>query len=260
MILNVNYNPKKIYIPEHRVETIYEGVNVGRGNGGSLLFSVNNDTTDNGNRFFADTRVFGKRGDVATGDGTYKPAGNAFKNFEHEYTIALSHVKLYQTAIRIVQHEWYTNAEQSLLSIQPVWPSTRIAVKRLVFMNIPKELKIKKLYTGLQGAINKLNLLQGVYDRINAKVKTGKPGRPARISDDTIIPRYTIGKVPNTNVKLIGLFRIYDFNFSDAIKHGSMRTNDWVEEFTGNRMFNTDKLGRGSNSKERTNMGGHEHK
>jgi hypothetical protein len=254
MILNINDRSKKIYIPESKIYTLFEGVDVGKSGDGSMLFSVNNDTTDKGNRFFADTRFFGKRGDIANGDGSYSPGANSYKNFEDEYAKAYSHVKLYQTAIKIVQYGWYNNAEQTLSSIQPSWPSVRAAVKRIVFFDIPKDLKLKKLYAGLQGATNKLNILQGTYDRINAKVKTGKPGRPARISDDTTIPRYTLGKVPNTNVKLIALFRLYDFNFSDAIKHGSMRTNDWVEDFTGQKTSNIDKLGVGNSSKERTNI------
>lgn len=254
MILNINDRSKSIYIPESKIYALFEGVNVGNDGDGSMLFSINNDTTDNGNRFFADTRFFGKRGDVATGDGSYSPGGNSYKNFEDEYAKAYSHVKLYQTAIRIVQHGWYNNAEEVLSSIQPSWPSVRAAVKRIIFFDIPKDLKLKKLYAGLQSATNKLNILQGTYDRINAKVRTGKPGRPARISDDTMIPRYTLGKVPNTNVKLIALFRMYDFNFSDAIKHGSMRTNDWVENFTGQKASNIDKLGGGNSSKERTSI------
>ena len=147
-----------------------------------------------------------------------------------------------------------TNADQMLSSIQPAWPSVKAAVKKITFSDMPKELKIKKLYAGLQGSINRLNLLQGTYDRINAKVRTGKRGRPARVSDDTTIPRYTLGKVPNTNVKLIALFRIYDFNFSDAIKHGSMRSNDWIEDFTGMKSSNVDRLGKGANSKGRVDV------
>ena len=253
MILNINDKPKKIYIDESKLCTLYEGVDIGRSNG-SLLFSVNKDTTDNANRFFADTRFFGRRGDVAVGNDTYQPTGNSYKNFEDEYAKSSSHVRLYQTAIRIVQHGWYTNADQMLSSIQPAWPSVKAAVKRITFSDMPKELKIKKLYAGLQGATNKLNLLQGTYDRINAKVRTGKRGRPARVSDDTTIPRYTLGKVPNTNVKLIALFRIYDFNFSDAIKHGSMRSNDWIEDFTGMKSSNVDRLGKGANSKGRVDV------
>ena len=40
-----------------------------------------------------------------------------------------------------------------------------------------------------------------------------------------IIPRYNVGTVPNTNVKVIALFSMTDFNFSDAIKHGELRPN-----------------------------------
>jgi len=254
MILNINDRSKKIYIPESKIYSLFEGVDVGKDSNGSILFSVNNNTKDEGNRFFADTRFFGKRGDIAVGDGSYKPPRTSFKNFEDEYAKAYSHVKLYQTGIRIVQHGWYNNADSVLSSILPSWASVRTAVKRIVFLNIPKDLKLKKLYSGLKNATNKLNILQGTYDRINAKVKTGKPGRPARISDDAVIPRYTLGKVPNTNVKLIALFRLYDFNFSDAIKHGNMRTNDWVEEFTGGEVSNIDKLGKGTSSKERTDI------
>lgn len=40
-----------------------------------------------------------------------------------------------------------------------------------------------------------------------------------------MIPRYNVGTVPNTNVKVIALFSMTDFNFSDAIKHGELRPN-----------------------------------
>jgi hypothetical protein len=256
MILDINEGkPKKIYVNENKLDIIYEGVNIARSNGGSIMFSVNNDASDNGNRFFADTRFFGKRGDIAFGDGSYKPGTkNAYQNFEDEYTKTYSQVKLYQTAIRIVQHGWYTNAEQLLTSIQPVLGTVLAGAKRIVFSELPKEMKVRKLSASLQKAMNKLNILQGTYDRINSKVRTGKPGRPARVSDDAMLPRYTLGKVPNTNVKLIALFRLYDFNFSDAIKNGNMRTNDWVEEFTGEKALNIDKLGKGANQKEKTSI------
>lgn len=49
----------------------------------------------------------------------------------------------------------------------------------------------------------------------------------------TMIPRYNVGTVPNTNVKVIALFTMSDFNFSDAIKHGEIRPNTNAKNVLG---------------------------
>lgn len=50
--------------------------------------------------------------------------------------------------------------------------------------------------------------------------------------------KYDIGKVPGTNIDFISLFRMNDFNFSDIIKHGTMRQGPLTDKYLGTNKSN----------------------
>jgi hypothetical protein len=60
-------------------------------------------------------------------------------------------------------------------------------------------------------------------------------------SNGNNIARYITGIVPNTNVKYISLFSMTDFNFSDAIKHGTIRQNGNTDTLLGIDKDNREK-------------------
>lgn len=237
----------KIVLSETQLFDLFEGVNVNTGVS-PINFSINTDKTDYGNRHYADTRFFGTRGDVAYGDGTYKR--NGYDGVEDEYKSTLANITLYKTAIRIVQHGWYKNINRLFANINSPQNVKTTVLRRLMDKTMSNEEKISNFTDRLNAFYNKLNVIQGKYDRINSIIKTGRVGRPKRISNDTVIPRYNVGIVPNTNVKLIALFEISDFNFSDAIKHGSMRSNEKKGIGNGETI---NKIGRGR-QKARVNI------
>ena len=247
---------KTIQITGEQAKSILEGVNLSKGDNDSVNFSINNDRTDAGNRFFADTRFFGTRGDIAYGDGTYNN-GSAYSGINDLYETKVKMSELYNIAIKIVQYNRYDNANTILDRI----PSDNLFIKKakkaiysILFDNqISREEKLNNLRGSLNRINNDINIYKGKFDRVNATIKTGKRGRPRKVSDDTIMPRYDVGLVPNTNVKLIALFELTDFNFSDAIKHGKLRTNDDITKITGVRK-EINKFGKGKSPIERTNV------
>ena len=116
---------KTIQITGEQAKSILEGVNLSKGDNDSVNFSINNDRTDAGNRFFADTRFFGTRGDIAYGDGTYNK-GSAYSGINGLYETKVKMSELYNIAIKIVQYNRYDNANTILDRL----PSDNLFIKK----------------------------------------------------------------------------------------------------------------------------------
>lgn len=229
---NIGKTPKKIYITEEQLSLIKEGVELSPRDSKTINFSINQDKSDKANTY-ADTRFFGKRREIAYGDGTNR-RGIYQGSFNKKYENKLAIERLYKAAIDIINNDRYDEIDSIIEPIECVGKTKKTVKDILKDTTMSAEEKINRINGSITRNRNYINTLKGKYDRINAD----------GVNDDDTLPRYNVGLVPNTNVRFIGLFEIGNFNFSDAIKHGNMRPSDNIEKMVGELPF-VDKLGRG---------------
>ena len=243
--------PLKVNISEEQYNRLFEGVDINYGGDKTINVRVNQDMTDKGNvSSYIDTRFFGTKGDIAYGDGTYKAGygGSLLAQYKQLSNV----IVLYKQLIRCVKNSRLDSVEQ-LIDNTDIEQNTKTKLKNLVFnANKTTNEKLDALNKHMISNQSRLNVIQGKYDRINAKIRGGV-GRPKNIPNDTIMPRYNIGLVPGTNVKVIGIFEINNFNFSDAVKNGYMRANTDTEKIVGD-VGTVDKLGKGKPGREKVNV------
>ena len=212
-------NPKKVYINESKILSL-EGVDWSKTDDGKISLSINQNKDNNSNKGTnsVDTRVFGTKDDILHGkmlSKTGKPLGTS-KSLEQDYNSKSAAINAYKTVInwinggRIGECKLPEGLDKVTETAINRWLSSRFSDNRIIDL-------CKKSITRIESDYNRLSMTR---DRVlNSK------------GDN--VARYITGIVPNTNVKYISLFSMTDFNFSDAIKHGTVRQNGNTDDILG---------------------------
>jgi hypothetical protein len=253
MRLNVNDNPKKIYVNESKLCIIGENL---EGEGVKFSPPTNNspyiDTriepikldrksssnTDAANKV-ADTRFFGNKNNILYGDGTL--GGKSYSLYDIIENLKVL-IDVYNSAIQSVK-----NGKR----YEPILTDCPQRTRDAIINNmLNQKLTDEQL---IEYFSNRIYQFSKQYDMSISKYKRAK-----RMKDpDKLIPRYDVGVVPGTDVKVIALFKFRDFNFSDAIKNGELRQTKDTDSMLGITDFRkerekNDKLygkGNGTNKK-----------
>ena len=223
MILYVNNGSKKIYINESQLMVLNETGDLTPNANGTMDFKIDpikfgTKTAQDSENQFADTRFFGSRDDILKGDGTLNRSA-----LQTNYRVKLSLLKLYKSALSIIKGR--ANASELYVDNYTDKKSLNTAQKYIKNKNVDGTIAaIERMNT-------ELNMIQNQYKKIyhsddeNFKLST-RENVPA-------LTRYNVGLVPGTDVKVIGLFKFSNFNFSDAIKNGNLRQDDYVRQKLG---------------------------
>lgn len=229
MILYVNENNgKKVYISESKLLMALEGVDWNRLDNGMLNMSVNQKMDNNSNKGSnsVDTRVFGTKDDILNGkiltkNGT--PDGKS-KSLQQDYVSKNAAITAYKMVIdwvnggRVGECVLPDGLDKMTRTTINKWITSSFSDNRIIDL-------CKKSITRIEADYNRLSM---TYNRVSN-------------SNGNNIARYITGIVPNTNVKYISLFSMTDFNFSDAIKHGTIRQNGNTDTLLGIDKDNREK-------------------
>jgi len=222
MILYTKDNSsKKIYINESRLLAL-EGIDWTRLDNGMLNLSVNQRKDNNSNKGAnsVDTRVFGTKDDILNGkmlSKNGKPMGTS-KSLSQDYASKKAAIDAYKIVINYITNGRVgkcvlpNGLDKITETAINKWLNSSFSDNRIIDL-------CKKSINRIESDYNRLSM---TYDRVSN-------------SDDNSnnIARYITGIVPNTNVKYISLFSMTDFNFSDAIKHGTIRQNGNTDSLLG---------------------------
>lgn len=228
ILYNNENNSKKVYISESKLLMALEGVDWNRLDNGMLNVSVNQKMDNNSNKGTnsVDTRVFGTKDDILNGkiltkNGT--PDGKS-KSLQQDYVSKNAAITAYKMVI-----DWVNGGRiGELILPDDLDKITGTAIKKWVTSSFSDNRIIdlcKKSITRIEADYNRLSM---TYNRVSN-------------SNGNNIARYITGIVPNTNVKYISLFSMTDFNFSDAIKHGTIRQNGNTDTLLGIDKDNREK-------------------
>lgn len=207
-------NPKKVYINESKLLLALEGVEWNRLDNGMISMSVNQNMDNNSNKGgnSVDTRVFGTKDDILNGkilSKNGKPMENS-KSLEQDYASKKAAITAYKAIInwinggRVGELILPSNLDKKTSTTINKWLSSSFSDNKILDL-------CKKSITRIESDYNRLSM---TYDRVSNST-----------SNNGNVARYITGIVPNTDVKYISLFSMTDFNFSDAIKHGTIRQN-----------------------------------
>ena len=212
-------NPKRVYINESKILSL-EGVDWSKTSDGKISMSINQNKDNNSNKGTnsVDTRVFGTKDDILHGkmlSKTGKPLGTS-KSLEQDYNSKSAAINAYKTVInwinggRVGECKLPEGLDKVTETAINRWLSSRFSDNRVIDL-------CKKSITRIESDYNRLSMTRNRV--LNSK------------GDN--VARYITGIVPNTNVKYISLFSMTDFNFSDAIKHGTVRQNGNTDDILG---------------------------
>lgn len=184
-----------------------------RNNNGIINFSVDSKSSDIDNKAI-DTRIFGTKHDILHGDGTI--TNGHVKSFNDLYTDNLNKINFYKSLINYVNNGFKGDLDFSILT-------SNVASKvQEMIKNGDKEGLLNFATTSLN-RLEPNNLMdRNLYDKTYSLK-----------NDNDRIERYRLGVVPGTNVNVISLFTMNDFNFSDALKHGELRQNGNTDKLLG---------------------------
>jgi len=264
-------NPKRVYINESKILSL-EGVDWSKTDDGKISMSINQNKDNNSNKGTnsVDTRVFGTKDDILHGkmlSKTGKPLGTS-KSLEQDYNSKSAAINAYKTVInwinggRVGECKLPEGLDKVTETAINRWLSSRFSDNRVIDLCKKSITRIESDYNRLSMTRNRISNSDNVYKMVIDWVKGGRIGelvlpdnldQATRVTinkwvtslpNDKIIDlcnksmnkdvaRYITGIVPNTNVKYISLFSMTDFNFSDAIKHGTVRQNGNTDDILG---------------------------
>lgn len=212
---------KVIVLSEEGISKITEGVFFKRNEGEPPIDTTiapikfgdkSNSDIDNS---VADTRFFGTKNNILNGDNTLSKKSYSLSDLYKNMSILIS---AYKSAIECVQRG---NRMNPVISQCPTNTYNSIISK----MN-DSSLSDEDLINYFN---ERIYVFQKQYDMSKAKYE-----RTINADDNSnLLPRYDVGVVPGTDVKVIALFKFNDFNFSDAIKHGELRQTPDTDSILG---------------------------
>lgn len=195
---------KKIRINEEQYRRLFEGVDW-TADDDSVNIHVNQDMTDKGNKSGAlsvDTRAFGSKNDILYGDGSMNANTKALRQMYFDRNEQYSELQKLLTQI--------PNA-RNLNDLK--WDGFNWSPKLL--RKIESVDSLEELKEWLLKTMERIGMDVSVYTNTYRRVD--------QTPREDKIARYKIGVIPNTDIRFIALFTMSNFNFSDAIKHGTIR-------------------------------------
>lgn len=197
---------RRIRITEAQYKILTEGVNWSKNPNDTVNLYINQDKTDKANKGTnsVDTRVFGSKNDVLYGDNTGRKSNGLY----------------YKTSTRQAAIQFYTNVINFIKN------------GRKGTLEIPEN-TTQRTVTTVNKWFSEGKSDNWIIDQANKHIIRNQTelvpydstfNRVSSTDSDRVV-RYTTGIVNDTNVKYIALFTMTDFNFSDAIKHGTIRQN-----------------------------------
>lgn len=202
-------------------DIVHEGVDWSKNADGSINMSINQKMDNNSNKGTnsVDTRVFGTKDDILNGKiltKTGKENRNS-KSLSQNYNSKQAAIIFYNNVIKYIQNGRQGNIEYVDGLQQRTWDTVNDWFKRGDSDN--------RIIDACKKSIARINQEASqtfqTYNRVSQEKNNDK------------VLRYITGTVPYTNVKYISLFSMTDFNFSDAIKHGTVRQNGNTDKLLG---------------------------
>ena len=206
------------YIIKEEIERLLnEGVFWTNNNGVPDL-EINQSPKDFNNKgvMTVDTRVFGNRNNILYGDGTSHWKVKSIND------LRLTRQALISTYLNLI--DYIENGRNGVIFTDKNLDSkTKTSIEKMLKQD-DDETILLKAKSAIERSQNISQIANNTYDRVNAYQISGNKNK---------IPRYNVLQVPYTNVKCIALFSMTDFNFSDAIKHGTIRRTDKTDKVLG---------------------------
>ena len=205
----------------NRLDIINEGVDWSKNDNGSINFSINQNKDNNSNKGknSVDTRVFGTKDDILRGKILTKNGNESgtSKSLEQNYKSRQAAIQFYQNVIQYVQ-----NGRKGTIEEVPGLDTITLNSVKKWFDRGDSDNKI-------------IDACKKTLNRISSEATQTfmTYNRVSQSDNNDNVARYLTGIVPSTNVKYISLFSMTDFNFSDAIKHGTVRQNGNTDQILG---------------------------
>ena len=205
----------------NRLDIINEGVDWSKNDNGSINFSINQNKDNNSNKGknSVDTRVFGTKDDILRGKILTKNGNESgtSKSLEQNYKSRQAAIQFYQNVIQYVQ-----NGRKGTIEEVPGLDTITLNSVKKWFDRGDSD---NKIIDACKKSLNRISS--------EATQTFMTYNRESQSRNNSNVPRYLTGIVPSTNVKYISLFSMTDFNFSDAIKHGTVRQNGNTDQILG---------------------------
>ena len=229
---------KTIILDENKLYLITETGDLNPNSNGTVDFTIDpikfgtKTTKDSANQF-ADTRFFGTRKDILRGDNSV--GGGSLQD---NYRRKLATINLYKAALSVIRGR--ANAKE-LNREDFKYAGTASYNTALRYVKDGNE---NAVIAAIDRATTEFNMIQNQYK----KILHSKDDKFTLSTGEQVpaLTRYNVGLVPGTDVKVIGLFKFNNFNFSDAIKNGNVRQDDYVRSMLGidkNNISRIERLG-----------------
>ena len=203
------------------LDILNEGVDWSKNDNGSINFSINQNKDNNSNKGknSVDTRVFGTKDDILRGKILTKNGNESgkSKSLEQNYKSKQAAIQFYQNVIEYVQ-----NGRKGTIEEVPGLDTITLNSVKKWFNRGDSD---NKIIDACKKSLNRISS--------EATQTFMTYNRVSQSHNNDNVPRYLTGIVPFTNVKYISLFSMTDFNFSDAIKHGTVRQNGNTDQILG---------------------------
>ena len=223
------HKPRKIYINESFIRLL-EGLETNVGDDGKIHASITTSTDDKSNKE-VDTRLFGSRNDILYGDGTINSM-----SLEEMITAYKFRMDVWNKIYMFIKNN--PNIDFSSLDNRYVSRIIGTDVTKLdgkVYNAIMRTFSKDSYEEMLSNALNNYNKGAKEYSFLKDKYdRTFNDGSDFKTSNgDNVKPRYYVGKVPSTNVKVISVFTMNSFDLSDILKHGQVRQSKVTDKMLG---------------------------
>lgn len=217
----IRINEKQYQWLNEAKDIIDEGVDWSKNDNGSINLHINNKKDDNSNKGTnsVDTRVFGTKDEILNGkiknqDGSENKLS---KSLAQNYTAKQTAIAFYNYIINYIENGRQGEIQYLNGLDLKTWNVVNNWFKRGDSDN--------KILDACKKSLNRINT------EVSQIFQTYK--RVSQETEEDKVARYITGIVPSTNVKYIALFSMTDFNFSDAIKHGTVRQNGNTDKILG---------------------------
>jgi len=212
----------RIQISQKQYDRLFEGVEWGKNDDGSVNIHVNSksDYASNKGEGNVDTRVFGTKDDILNAKKMTKsgnPNANS-KSLTDYYNSRKSAIDFYNAVLQYVVN----GRNGKFPKPNGVDSKTYTSVSSWFKNGFSDNRIIDACKKAIERISRTSSQYLSTYERVNAEDESSNK-----------VARYLTGVVPYTNVKYISLFSMDDFNFSDAIKHGTARQNPLTDRLFG---------------------------
>ena len=219
---------KNIIITESQFNEILlnEGVLFNRTPNGSFDFSVNNDRNDKANNML-DTRFFRNASDILYKNGDKERPSGLFRQVDKQRM----NISIYEKILDYLERNQNNpNISKSLQNdLSKIVPAKNLNDIIETINTEGIENAIQFCWKKVRDNRQKLNMANNLKTRADVNYQNFEGG----YSDSDKMAQYAVGKVPETNIDVISLFSMENFNVSDILKNGNVRYGDDITKLLG---------------------------